>query len=62
LQTLDPGQFVRVHRSAAVNVRHVHEVTITASGGLVARLTSGVAVGVAKPFRAELENRLRALP
>lgn len=62
LQTLDPARFVRVHRSAAVNVHHVQELTITASGGLVARLTSGVTVGVAKPFRAELETRLRALP
>lgn len=62
LQTLDPAQFVRVHRSAAVNVRHVQELTITASGSLTARLTSGTDVAVAKPFRAELEERLRALP
>jgi two-component system LytT family response regulator len=62
LRTLDPAQFVRVHRSAAVNVRHVRELTITVSGGLTARLAGGGEVGVARPFREELEERLRALP
>ena len=62
LRTLDPALFVRVHRSAAVNVRHVRELTITVSGGLTAQLTSGAEVGVARPFRAELEERLRATP
>src|SRR5262245_36942910 len=62
LQTADPACFVRVHRSAAVNVRHVRELTITATGGLTARLTSGADVAVARPFRTELEERLRTLP
>jgi two-component system LytT family response regulator len=62
LRTLDPAVFVRVHRSAAVNVRHVKELTITVSGGLTARLASGAEVGVARAFRAELEERLRTLP
>jgi two-component system LytT family response regulator len=62
LRTLDPAQFVRVHRSAALNVRHVRELTINVSGGLTARLTSGAEVAVAKPFRADLEERLRAVP
>ena len=62
METLDPAQFVRVHRSAAVNVRHVKELTITVNGGLTARLTSGAEVSVAKGCRVELEERLRALP
>lgn len=62
LRTLDPRQFVRVHRSAAVNVRHVRDLTIAANGGLSARLTAGAEVPVAKGSRAELEDRLRALP
>jgi len=62
LRTVDPAIFVRVHRSAAVNVRHVRELTITVSGGLTARLASGAEVGVARAFRAELEERLRMLP
>jgi two-component system LytT family response regulator len=59
LRTLDPAVFVRVHRSAAVNIRHVRELTITATGGLTARLTSGADVGIARAFRQELEDRLR---
>jgi hypothetical protein len=62
LRTLDPAHFVRVHRSAAVNIRHVRELTITVSGGLTAKLASGAEVAVARPFRTELEERLRALP
>ena len=62
MHTLDPAQFVRVHRSAAINIRHVRELTINVSGGLVAKLTSGAEVTVARPFRPELEERLKALP
>jgi two-component system LytT family response regulator len=62
LRTLDPAHFVRVHRSAAVNIRHVRELTITVSGGLTAKLASGAEVAVARPFRTALEERLRALP
>ena len=62
LRTLDPALFVRVHRSAAVNVRQVRELTITVGGGVTARLASGADVAVARVFRPELEERLRALP
>ena len=62
LRTVDPAQFVRVHRSAALNVRHVRELTLEVGGGLTARLSSGAEVSVARPFRPELEERLRGLP
>jgi two-component system LytT family response regulator len=62
LHMLDPAHFVRVHRSAAVNVHHVRELTVTATGGLLATLRSGDAVAVARNCRAELEERLKALP
>ena len=62
LQTVDPNHFVRVHRSAAVNIRYVRELTIGISGGLTARLASGAEVGVAKSCREELEERLRGVP
>ena len=62
LQALDPAIFVRVHRSAAVNVRHVRELTIAVGGGLTARLASGAEVTVARSFRDELEEKLRGLP
>jgi len=48
-----------VHRSAAVNIRHVRELTITAGGGLTAKLTAGTDVGVARGFRQHLEGSRR---
>ena len=62
LRSLDPTHFVRVHRSAAINVRHVRELTIAVGGGVTARLASGAEVPVARSFRDELEQRLRTLP
>jgi len=62
LRTLDPALFVRVHRSAAVNIGHVRELTITVTGGLTARLASGSDVSVARQYRDDLEARLRSLP
>jgi two-component system LytT family response regulator len=62
LRTLDPAMFVRVHRSAAINVRQVRELTIAVGGGLTARLVGGAEVAVARSCRAELEERLAALP
>jgi len=62
LRSLDPKQFVRVHRSAAINVRHVKELTITAGGGLSAKLAAGAEIGIARTCRAELEEKLKALP
>jgi two-component system LytT family response regulator len=62
LEALDPAVFVRVHRSAAVNVHYVRDLTITAGGGMTARLEGGTSVAVARGFRPELEARLRDLP
>ena len=62
LQEIDARQFVRVHRSAAVNVRAVRELTMTVSGGLSARLINGEEVPVARACREALEDRLRATP
>jgi two-component system LytT family response regulator len=60
LEEIDPRQFVRVHRSAAVNVRAVRELVMTANGGLTARLTNEQEIPVARPYRHMLEERLRA--
>jgi two-component system LytT family response regulator len=62
LRALDPREFVRVHRSAALSLRHVRELTVTGDGGLTARMASGADVRVSRPYRTELEARLSALP
>ena len=37
-QKLDPNQFLRIHRSTLLNLRHVQEVNSWFAGGLVVRL------------------------
>ena len=54
LRTLDPHEFVRAHRSAAVNVRHEREFAIAVYGGLNARMGNGAEVRVARGCRREL--------
>jgi two-component system LytT family response regulator len=53
---LDPGRFVRVHRSTLVNVAHVHELHAWFAGGMLVRLKD--------PKHTELKvsrDRLRVL-
>jgi two-component system LytT family response regulator len=56
--TLSPGIFVRVHRSAIVNIGQVAEVESVASGDAVAVLISGERVKVSRTFRSSLIARV----
>jgi two-component system, LytTR family, response regulator len=56
--TLDPGMFVRAHRSAIVNVARVAELTPHPSGDAVAMLTGGDCVRVSRTFRSSLLSRV----
>jgi two-component system LytT family response regulator len=56
---LDPDTFVRVHRSAIVNVRSVREVTPLASGDQQLSLADGTTLRVSRTYRAALEARLK---
>lgn len=49
---LDPSRFVRVHRSAIVNVAHVAAVRVTPTGGRVLQLTSGDEVRVGRSYES----------
>lgn len=55
---LDPGRFMRVHRSAIVQLRAIEEVRALASGDAIARLEGGEEVRVSRRQRAELMARL----
>jgi two-component system LytT family response regulator len=55
---LDPRQFVRVHRSAIVNIDAVHELRQDPHGNLIAVLRGGAEVRVGRHFRSRLEARL----
>jgi two-component system LytT family response regulator len=59
---LDPRRFVRVHRSAIVNLDHVREVRATAGGDHQVVLVSGTTVRVSRTYREDLTKRLRSIP
>jgi two-component system, LytTR family, response regulator len=62
LEELDARIFVRVHRSAAVNVRHVRDLVLTPAGGVMARMANQQEIPVAASARAALEARLAEVP
>jgi two-component system, LytTR family, response regulator len=53
---LDARRFVRIHRKAIVNLRCLREVRREAGGGLVAVLSSGVALPVARSHQAHVRR------
>ena len=57
-ESLDARRFVRIHRSAIVNIDLVSELRQDAHGDYVAVLRSGTEVRVGRRFRARLQARL----
>lgn len=55
---LDPDQFVRVHRSAIVNVESIRKIIADEQGGHSVVLASGAQVRVGASYRKELERIL----
>ncbi len=53
---LDARRFVRIHRKAIVNIRCLREVRRDAAGGLVAVLSSGVSLPVARSHQAHVRR------
>lgn len=56
--TLDASRFVRVHRSAIVNLDHVREVQPVASGDQQILLTSGASVRLSRNFRESFSAQM----
>jgi two-component system, LytTR family, response regulator len=56
--TLDPGRFVRVHRSTIVNIRQVRTIEPLASGDQRMVLSDGTELRVSRTYRAAVEQRL----
>ncbi len=57
--TLDPSRFVRVHRSAIVNIAHVREVRPRQSGDSDIELDSGRVVSLSRRYREALDRALK---
>jgi two-component system LytT family response regulator len=60
-QRLDPRKFLRIHRSAIVNLTRVRAVEAAVRGEGVAVLMDGTRLKVTRAKRDELERRLEQL-
>ena len=57
--TLDPVHFLRVHRNAIVNLDHVVEFSLPATGNMFVKLDNGACLPLRKASRASLRKLLR---
>jgi two-component system LytT family response regulator len=55
---LDRRRFVRVHRSAIVNIDSIVELESASHGEFDAVLRTGARVRISRTYRAQLEERL----
>ncbi|HKQ51371.1 MAG TPA: LytTR family DNA-binding domain-containing protein [Pyrinomonadaceae bacterium] len=56
---LDPQRFIRIHRSAIVNLQRVQELYPHSHGDYVAVLKDGTRLKLSRSYRPKLETRLR---
>ena len=56
--SLDPGQFVRIHRSVIVNLDRVREFEPYFHGDYVERLHDGRSLTLSRTLRDKVEERL----
>ncbi|MEO8032069.1 MAG: LytTR family DNA-binding domain-containing protein [Gemmatimonadota bacterium] len=56
---LDPARFIRVHRSAIVQVSRIRSLLVEQSGDAMLTLQSGADVAVSRTYRKALEAALR---
>ena len=58
ISNLDPLQFIRIHRSAAVNLEHIQQLEPLSHGEFEVILRTGSRLRVSRTYRALLEQRL----
>jgi DNA-binding LytR/AlgR family response regulator len=56
---LDPDQFVRVHRQTILNLSHIVEIELSASGCAFAKLRSGLGLDISRRHASSLREKLR---
>jgi two-component system LytT family response regulator len=57
--SLDPGRFIRIHRSSIVNILSVRELFPHSHGDYTAVLKDGTRLRLSRSYRPKLETRLR---
>ncbi len=56
--TLNPAQFMRIHRSTMVNLERIDALAPSPSGGLDIHLASGARLKASRPYRERLRRHL----
>ncbi len=59
LERLGPSQFVRIHRSAGINLEHVRAVRRARSGGLEVELSDGMRLPISRRKASDVVEMLR---
>jgi two-component system, LytTR family, response regulator len=59
---LDPSLFVRIHRNAVVNLDHVVEFFLPATGNMFVKLDNGACLPLRRSSRAPLRKFLKQHP
>jgi two-component system LytT family response regulator len=62
LDRLGPGNFVRIHRSAGINLAHVRAVKRGRSKGLEVELNGGIRLPISRRKARDVVDRLRRTP
>ena len=57
---LDPSLFLRIHRNAIVNLDHVIEFILPATGNMFVKLDNGLSLPLRRSSRASLRNFLKS--
>ena len=56
LERLDPEVFVRIHRSAIVNVRHIKQIETAAQGDYVLTLDNGSCIQSSRTYNEVIKR------
>ncbi|HXI04580.1 MAG TPA: LytTR family DNA-binding domain-containing protein, partial [Candidatus Saccharimonadales bacterium] len=59
---LDPGQFLRIHRSAIVNIDFIKELRARRTGDYTVRMLGGKEFTLTRTYRSSLARLLEAVP
>jgi two-component system LytT family response regulator len=58
LSLLDPGLFIRIHRSSVVNVQYIKEIKKTVKGNFLVLMSSGVKLPVGRTWLKQLKEKI----
>jgi two-component system LytT family response regulator len=58
LAMLDPGLFIRIHRSSAVNLQYIKEIKKSFKGNYLVHMTSGTQLPVGRTWLKQLKEKI----